>query len=321
MIAVVFDPARLEDEAKKRWWKDWRREAEDATVDIVKIFEDWFDGDRKSPLEFKFKDTVWKKLRDWLLDNVFHGKCAYCEVKILRQPGDAEHFRPKGAVKRKDPRGKIVSPSCEIADPGGQMLEIPHPGYFWLAYDWRNLLPSCSDCNKGPGKKTRFDTEMPNVFIVEMDDAAVLAIPEHSRPRASRWPRRYYPSVAVLEEQERPLFLNPMNPEADHNPRRHIRFGTKGLVSAWPGSLVGERTIEVFNLKDEGLRQARQAAQENFWRDYCDAMKSFDPNSQQSEAELLLERYKSGAVPFSAAALDYHGLIQKAQVTRMGSQP
>jgi hypothetical protein len=43
--------------------------------------------------------------------------------------------------------------------------EFEHPGYYWLAYEWTNLLPSCYDCNSfrrhgtmkaGPGKNERF---------------------------------------------------------------------------------------------------------------------------------------------------------------------
>ena len=40
---------------------------------------------------------------------------------------------------------------------------MAHPGYYWLAYDWRNLLPSCIVCNepkiingKKVGKHNRF---------------------------------------------------------------------------------------------------------------------------------------------------------------------
>lgn len=61
------------------------------------------------------------------LNALFHGKCAYCESNINAiQPTDIEHFRPKGSVA-----------NC----PG-------HPGYWWLAASWHNLLPSCIDCNR-----------------------------------------------------------------------------------------------------------------------------------------------------------------------------
>ncbi|MHA6324785.1 HNH endonuclease family protein [Roseivivax sp. CAU 1753] len=61
------------------------------------------------------------------LEHLFHGKCAYCETFYSAQaPVDVEHFRPKGAV-------------ADAPD---------HPGYWWIAMAWDNLLPSCIDCNR-----------------------------------------------------------------------------------------------------------------------------------------------------------------------------
>lgn len=61
------------------------------------------------------------------LHALFHGKCAYCESFYdATAPVDVEHFRPKGRVAEDE----------------------AHPGYWWLAADWNNLLPSCIDCNR-----------------------------------------------------------------------------------------------------------------------------------------------------------------------------
>ena len=61
------------------------------------------------------------------LEELFHGKCAYCESFYASQaPVDVEHYRPKGAVDG----------------------EPAHPGYWWLGMEWTNLLPSCIDCNR-----------------------------------------------------------------------------------------------------------------------------------------------------------------------------
>lgn len=60
------------------------------------------------------------------LQELFHGKCAYCESRYdVNAPVDIEHFRPKGGVEG-----------------------TTHPGYWWLAAEWTNLLPSCIDCNR-----------------------------------------------------------------------------------------------------------------------------------------------------------------------------
>jgi hypothetical protein len=56
------------------------------------------------------------------------GNCAYCESKIGAVGArEVEHYRPKGGI-------------------AGQ---AQHPGYWWLANRWDNLLPTCRNCNKG----------------------------------------------------------------------------------------------------------------------------------------------------------------------------
>lgn len=59
-----------------------------------------------------------------------HGKCALCEQHILSLDyGDVEHFRPKGGYVQKKEK-------------------INHPGYFRLAYDFKNLMLCCKICNQ-----------------------------------------------------------------------------------------------------------------------------------------------------------------------------
>ena len=69
--------------------------------------------------EYKGYDVTYR------LRLLFHNKCAYCESD-LGDNLDVEHFRPKGGVTE---------------EPG-------HSGYWWLAHDWTNLLPSCTPCNQ-----------------------------------------------------------------------------------------------------------------------------------------------------------------------------
>lgn len=66
------------------------------------------------------------------LDQLFHGKCAYCETSYAASaPVDIEHYRPKGGVSE----------------------EPAHGGYWWIAMQWENLLPSCIDCNRKRGQR------------------------------------------------------------------------------------------------------------------------------------------------------------------------
>ncbi len=69
---------------------------------------------------------IWRnpELRD-SLENCMHKKCWYCETKDIRSDNSIDHFRPKNSV-----------------------VECPdHPGYWWLAFDWKNYRFSCTYCN------------------------------------------------------------------------------------------------------------------------------------------------------------------------------
>jgi len=75
-----------------------------------------------------FSSSIWlhDDVRTTLWEHQNH-KCCYCERKReVKRESDVDHFRPKAAV-------------AENAD---------HPGYFWLAYDWDNMLFSCKICNE-----------------------------------------------------------------------------------------------------------------------------------------------------------------------------
>ena len=70
------------------------------------------------------KSDVWHAAKD-ALRLASHGKCWYCESRQDRSDMPVDHFRPKNRV-----------------------LEAPgHPGYWWLAFDWRNYRYSCTYCN------------------------------------------------------------------------------------------------------------------------------------------------------------------------------
>jgi len=85
-----------------------------------------------NPYKFEFKASVYghKTVKEKLIKEQ-HDKCCFCEGSFLENSyGDVEHFRPKGGYKQ------------NINDPIGK------PGYYWLAYDWENLMFSCQICNQ-----------------------------------------------------------------------------------------------------------------------------------------------------------------------------
>ena len=129
-------------------------------------------------------DTLYKSYKEYSL-KAFHFKCAYCESKISNsQPGDVEHFRPKNRVVDKEFKPiKVCYPTWGERD---------HLGYFWLAYDYDNLLPACADCNRfrlhlggaGVGKADRFPVAGFRAFLPgdEARETALLIDPTKEDP-------------------------------------------------------------------------------------------------------------------------------------------
>src|SRR5262245_40081226 len=126
MIKVIRPP--IDDVA----WREVNAAATNGRSVIIKAFDDTGAAD--------VDERLYKRYMQFLL-KLFNGKCAYCETDIeSNQPGDVEHFRPKGRVVDEE-----FEP-IRINHP--KWGEMDHPGYFWLAYEWDNLFPSCIDCNR-----------------------------------------------------------------------------------------------------------------------------------------------------------------------------
>ncbi|WP_144473224.1 HNH endonuclease family protein [Bacillus tropicus] len=160
----------------------------------------------------KYKESdVKEKLND-----LFHGKCAYCESKYKYvHPMEVEHFRPKAGVKQEREDKRNLS------------------GYYWLAWDWNNLFPSCIKCNRESKQKThergKVLTGKGNLFPLEDD-----------LNRATR----HYHSI----ESEIPLILNPCL----DNPEDHIEFTNNGVIRPvlidGDESIKGKTSINVYAL-------------------------------------------------------------------------
>jgi len=81
-----------------------------------------------------FNQAIWADLKQILID-LNNEKCMYCEGQYLAgSHDDAEHYRPKGEVTEWDEAGEV-------------RRKVVHPGYYWLAYEWQNILLACTKCN------------------------------------------------------------------------------------------------------------------------------------------------------------------------------
>lgn len=163
---------------------------------------DYYSGSKK----FEFKSHIYnaKSVKNALLKAQYK-KCCYCESKFFSASyGAVEHFRPKGAVKQKQ----------------GQSQK--YPGYYWLAYDWDNLLVSCERCNS---------SHKGNLFPLNVQ---------------TKRARSHHDGI----KSEHPLFLNP----AREDPRRHIRFRGEAARSI---TKRGRETILGMGLRRPDLEEAR----------------------------------------------------------------
>jgi uncharacterized protein (TIGR02646 family) len=179
--------------------------------------------------DVKINEDLYKEFMP-RLHELFNQKCAYCETIIAtNQPGDVEHFRPKGRVIGNDFRPL----RCDCPEHG----EIDHPGYYWLAYDWDNLLPACIDCNRyrRHGKL------------------------EEGAGKADRFPVADFRACAPGDEcVEDPMLINP----AAIDPAEHLMFLPDGRIKA--RSPKGTVTLELLGLNvREKLKDERGEAYED----------------------------------------------------------
>ena len=119
-----------------------------------------------------FKSEIWRResVRGSIMEAQYN-KCCYCEQRRPKSGGDMEHFRPKR---------KPTEASNN------------HKGYWWLAYDWDNLMYACKECNQAK-KRSHFPLQ-------NEDDRAYVEADELSR--------------------EQPILVNPFI----EDPEDHFRY-------------------------------------------------------------------------------------------------
>ena len=185
-----------------------------------------------------------------------HSKCCYCERK-LNSYGAVEHYRPKGAVKQ------------------APQQKQEYPGYYWLAYDWNNLLVSCERCNT---------SHKGNLFPL---------IDNNARAGSHR------DDITI----EQPLLINPAVVE----PWDHIRFREDAPE---PLTEIGRITIQYLSLRRAQLEEARRerlAALKICWNFIEVTKNSNDADIQQmrDEAIKFLAASMYPEAEYSAMAQDF----------------
>jgi len=182
------------------------------------------------------------------LNSLFNGKCAYCESAYIAVDAlDVEHFRPKAGVD-----------------------EAPnHPGYWWLAADWTNLLPSCPPCNQRR-KQAEFQLGM----SFEEIERALLSKPSSTSGKANAFPvlgNNWVTAVDADLSVEDPLLINPC--ERDPDDYMEWVFDRDLQQPIWKADPVvpflrpklvnggddphGEASIKIFGLNRVGVVKSR----------------------------------------------------------------
>ncbi len=178
---------------------------------------------------------VRRKLRE-----LYYNKCAYCESKEHKP--EVEHYRPKKGVKEE---GKA------------------HLGYYWLCYEWSNLLPACHYCNTDKGKKTQFPIIGKRVYKPDFLGNGKL---DKAKCKAKNAP--------LINEL--PYLLHP---EID-NPKPFFKFDTTGKIEGLDAANRGEKTIEICDLNRDNLLFHRKKLIDGF-------VKSINRTFSQLKTEIL----------------------------------
>lgn len=257
MIQLRFVPPQTPE------WEIWRQE---VTAELAAL--------QANGPPYQVKDTLYKKQRETIFA-CYLKKCVYCEgyYSLTAKEADVEHFRPKGRIRDRD--RKIV----RIVVAGA---EQNHPGYWWLAYEPINLLPSCAYCNR-TGKGDYFPLEPGSTYALHPGE----------------------------EGQERPLLVHP----GLDNPDEHLKFDSDLGVLA-PLTPKGEQTIETFELNREKLLEARLETYRNVAMSIHKAAMLEAGMGVSLPATLnYLNKHKSGEAAYSIAGrralADFAEPIQK----------
>lgn len=176
------------------------RPIRDAMRQLERVFERGESSPRSDSL-YRYELYGDRRVRA-ALSAMFRGKCAYCESPIDGPTfGDIEHFRPKSGALNLDGTASTSH-------------------YWWLTYEWTNLLLTCLNCSRSKG----------------------LRFPVHG-PR-SGW--------GESVDTEQPVLLDPCR----DNPQEHLVFLPDGTVAS--ETERGSTTIAVLNLNRHTLVEHRR---------------------------------------------------------------
>jgi len=154
------------------------------------------------------------------LEKIYNNKCCYCERNDVGGVDlQVEHFRPKKKPKE-----------CEKT--------TNHFGYYWLGYEWTNLLLCCSTCNNLKSNSFPIQEEKNRINEPTFKKNNELNLDDCK-------------SSSLILINEKSLIFNP---EID-NAFEHFIFDNQCFIKGL--TIKGKITIEILKLNDNSLLKAR----------------------------------------------------------------
>jgi hypothetical protein len=254
---IADEPTELwADASKKRNRRKPHNPNGDSKIELA-LSQKWA---HKFDREVYGSTTVKDKLK-----TIFKCKCAFCETNThAGAHKDVEHFRNKAH-------------------------------YYWLGYEWTNLLLSCQICNRD-FKGT--------LFPLQNDAKRVTA---HPLSISGELDRRQCHILSKSLKSEKRLLLHP----AIENPKKHLKFLSNGLVKGLTPK--GKKSVEVYGLERDELRKARENIVLQMRRDIWEEYKHTLPNAERITIEIRkvinkliarIENEESEYIGFSMAILE-----------------
>ena len=208
------------------------------------------------PASFEGRE-LWssREVKEFLYESQ-HGKCCYCERKPPKRETDVEHFRPKGKVEG---------------------AKRDHSGYWWLAYNWENLLIACQLCNR-TYKRAQFPLK---------DES-----------------KRVYEENCDLSE-EKPFLIDPL----EEDPEQCIYYEElkedQFMVKAVGTCERAEKMIRKLTGINDAYVMLQRADKLKDYRGWAYLKNNVDDESIRSEADERLQEYVSPCSEFSGFARFY----------------
>jgi len=183
-----------------------------------------------------YRNTTLEKLV-----RLYKNKCACCE-RSRGEELQVDHYRPKKARNNRN-------------------ATYNHPGYYWLTYDWSNLIPLCSSCNQSKS----------NYFPLKDDSKRISS---HMHQHA------YNP--ATLYTHEQPLFINP---EIESKPEKHFKYLPNGKVEG--RTEEGTAMVKFYKLNGRTKIRDRKSIIEGYVKKIRGAINEYlRSTSEKKEAHL-----------------------------------